>query len=62
VQFAAKPPHFDLGKSFDTFGPMGPVLVSIDEIGDPGELRIVTKLNGEERQNDVAANMVFAAT
>jgi 2-keto-4-pentenoate hydratase/2-oxohepta-3-ene-1,7-dioic acid hydratase in catechol pathway len=59
VQFAAKPPHFDLGKSFDTFGPMGPALVSVDEIGDPAELRIVTRVNGRERQNDVVANMVF---
>ncbi len=59
VQFAAKPPHFDLGKSFDTFGPMGPVLVSVDEIGNPDDLRIVTAVNGEERQNDVAGNMVF---
>ena len=52
AQFAAKPPHFDLGKSFDTFGPTGPVLVSLDEIGDPGDLRIVTTVNGEERQNE----------
>ena len=42
AQFAAKPPHFDLGKSFDTFGPIGPVLVSLDEIADPAALRIVT--------------------
>ncbi len=59
VQFAAKPPHFDLGKSFDTFGPIGPVLVTVDELGDPGDLRIVTRVNGEELQNDVVANMVF---
>ena len=59
VQFAAKPPHFDLGKSFDTFGPMGPVIVSVDEIGNPDDLRIVTKVNGEQRQNDAAGNMVF---
>lgn len=59
VQFAAKPPHFDLGKSFDTFGPIGPVVVSVDELGDPGALRIVTTVNGDERQNDVVANMVF---
>ena len=30
VQFASSPPHFDLGKSFDTFGPIGPVMVSPD--------------------------------
>lgn len=59
VQFAAKPPHFDLGKSFDTFGPIGPVLVSVAEIGDPNDLRIVTRVNGEELQNDVVGSMVF---
>jgi 2-keto-4-pentenoate hydratase/2-oxohepta-3-ene-1,7-dioic acid hydratase in catechol pathway len=59
VQFAANPPHFDLGKSFDTFGPIGPVLVSTDEIADPGALRIITTVNGEERQNDTVSNMVF---
>jgi 2,4-didehydro-3-deoxy-L-rhamnonate hydrolase len=59
TQFAANPPHFDLGKSFDTFGPIGPVLVSTDEIADPGALRIITTVNGEERQNDTASNMVF---
>lgn len=59
AQFAAKPPHFDLGKSFDTFGPIGPYLVSLDSISDPDALRIVTHVNGEERQSDVAANMVF---
>lgn len=59
VQFAAKPPHFDLGKSFDTFGPTGPVLVSTDLVVDPTALRIVTSVNGEERQNETAAGMVF---
>jgi len=59
VQFAAKPPHFDLGKSFDTFGPIGPMLVSLDEIGTTRELRIVTAVNGETRQDDTVANMVF---
>ena len=32
VQYAAKPPQFNLGKSFDTFGPMGPYLVALDEL------------------------------
>ena len=50
VQFAAKPPHFDLGKSFDTFGPIGPVLVSPDSV-DRDRLRIVTEVNGEVRQD-----------
>ena len=59
AQFAAKPPHFDLGKSFDTFGPIGPAIVSVGELGDPDELRIVTSVNDEERQNDVVGNLVF---
>ena len=59
AQFAAKPPHFDLGKSFDTFGPIGPVLVSIDEIADRDNLRIVTKVNDEVRQDATTAGMIF---
>jgi 2-keto-4-pentenoate hydratase/2-oxohepta-3-ene-1,7-dioic acid hydratase in catechol pathway len=59
MQFAASPPHFDLGKSYDTFGPIGPVMVSADEIADVGALRITTTVNGEARQNDTVANMVF---
>jgi 2,4-diketo-3-deoxy-L-fuconate hydrolase len=59
TQFAANPPHFDLGKSFDTFGPIGPFLVSTDEIADPDALRVITTVNGEERQNDTVSNMVF---
>lgn len=59
AQFAAKPPHFDLGKSFDTFGPIGPVLVSTDEVSDRDRLRIVTEINGEVRQDDTTASMIF---
>jgi 2-keto-4-pentenoate hydratase/2-oxohepta-3-ene-1,7-dioic acid hydratase in catechol pathway len=59
VQFAAKPPHFDLGKSFDTFGPMGPVLVSVDEVADPERLRITTTVNGDVRQDGTTADMIF---
>lgn len=59
AQFAAKPPHFDLGKSFDTFGPTGPVLVSTDEIADRDNLHIVTTVNGEVRQDGSTANLIF---
>jgi 2-keto-4-pentenoate hydratase/2-oxohepta-3-ene-1,7-dioic acid hydratase in catechol pathway len=59
VQFAAKPPHFDLGKSFDTFGPMGPVLVSIDEFDDPTDLHLTTSVNGEVRQDDRTSSLIF---
>ena len=59
AQFAAKPPHFDLGKSFDTFGPMGPVLVSVDEVANRDKLHIVTAINGEVRQDASTAEMIF---
>ena len=58
VQFAAKPPHFDLGKSFDTFGPIGPVMVSPDSV-DRDRLRIVTEVNGEVRQDGTTDRMIF---
>lgn len=59
AQFAAKPPHFDLGKSFDTFGPIGPYLVSVDEVANRDDLRIVTEVNGEVRQDASTADMIF---
>jgi 2-keto-4-pentenoate hydratase/2-oxohepta-3-ene-1,7-dioic acid hydratase in catechol pathway len=59
AQFAAKPPHFDLGKSFDTFGPIGPVLVSTDELADRDALHIVCAVNGEVRQDGNTADLIF---
>ncbi len=58
VQFAAKPPHFDLGKSFDTFGPIGPVMVSPDSV-DRNNLRITTEVNGEVRQDGTTDQLIF---
>lgn len=59
AQFAASPPHFDLGKSFDTFGPMGPVLVSVDSLQRPEDLHITTLINGEVRQDASTSMMIF---
>lgn len=47
------------GKSFDTFCPLGPVLVTADEIPDPNALRIRTLLNGEMMQDSNTADMIF---
>ena len=58
VQFAAKPAHFDLGKSFDTFGPIGPVLVSPDSV-DRDRLPIVTEVNGEVCQDGSTDQLIF---
>jgi len=47
------------GKSFDTFAPCGPCLVTPDEIGDHAGLRIVQRLNGDIMQDSTTADMVF---
>jgi 2-keto-4-pentenoate hydratase/2-oxohepta-3-ene-1,7-dioic acid hydratase in catechol pathway len=47
------------GKSSDTFGPLGPWLVTADEIPDPQQLRLTLGLNGEQRQSGTTADMVF---
>ncbi len=51
--------QFCQGKSFDTFCPMGPVLVTRDEIPDPNKLRIRTLLNGQAMQDWNTDDMVF---
>ena len=47
------------GKSADTFGPLGPWLVTSDEVPDPQNMRLWTKINGEERQDGNTNDMVF---
>jgi 2,4-didehydro-3-deoxy-L-rhamnonate hydrolase len=48
------------GKSCDTFAPIGPWLVTADEVGDPQELGLWTSVNGERRQNGSTRDMVFS--
>jgi 2-keto-4-pentenoate hydratase/2-oxohepta-3-ene-1,7-dioic acid hydratase in catechol pathway len=47
------------GKSQDTFAPMGPFLVTSDEVGDPGKLDIWCKVNGVMRQNANTEDLIF---
>jgi len=47
------------GKSADTFAPMGPWLVTADEVRDPQALDLWTTVNGEPRQRGTTANMIF---
>lgn len=51
--------QFFRSKSFDTFAPLGPWIVTSDEIEDPMNLKIQCKVNGELVQNSVTANMNF---
>jgi 2-keto-4-pentenoate hydratase/2-oxohepta-3-ene-1,7-dioic acid hydratase in catechol pathway len=48
-----------MGKTFDTFAPMGPVIVTANEIADPHNLRIALRLNGEVLQNSNTSNLIF---
>jgi 2-keto-4-pentenoate hydratase/2-oxohepta-3-ene-1,7-dioic acid hydratase in catechol pathway len=52
-------PTWTLGKSFDTHGPIGPFLVTADEIEDPQALALRTFVNGELRQQASTAEMIF---
>ncbi|MFI6324071.1 fumarylacetoacetate hydrolase family protein [Nonomuraea sp. NPDC050556] len=51
--------QWDKGKSCETFNPMGPWLVTADEIGDPQDLGMRLWVNGELRQNGSSKNMIF---
>ena len=46
-------------KGLDTFCPLGPIVVTADEIPDPQRLRIVTTVDGIEKQNGSTADMIF---
>jgi len=51
--------QFFKGKSLDTFCPMGPVVVTADEYGDPQQKSVKLRVNGVEKQNGNTADMIF---
>ena len=56
IEYSAQ---WDLGKSCETFNPLGPWLVTPDEAGDPGKLGLRLSVNGERRQDGSTANLIF---
>jgi 2-keto-4-pentenoate hydratase/2-oxohepta-3-ene-1,7-dioic acid hydratase in catechol pathway len=60
LQYAGAPPQFSLGKSYPGFGPMGPVLVTADELTDPDDLALTCSVNGETVQDARTSDMVFS--
>jgi 2-keto-4-pentenoate hydratase/2-oxohepta-3-ene-1,7-dioic acid hydratase in catechol pathway len=52
-------PTMTIGKSFDTHGPLGPWIVSADELGDPHSLAIRTYVNDELRQDGSTSEMIY---
>jgi 2-keto-4-pentenoate hydratase/2-oxohepta-3-ene-1,7-dioic acid hydratase in catechol pathway len=57
IQFKDK--QWTRGKSFDTFAPTGPCIVTASQLQDVSDLSIRTRVNGELRQNSTTKNMVF---
>ena len=57
IQFIDK--QYTRAKGFDTFGPCGPWLTTKDEIADPCNLRLTTRVNGEVRQDSSTRNLVL---
>lgn len=57
IQFKDK--QFTRGKGIDTFAPCGPWITTKDEVPDPQNLKITTRVNGELRQDSSSANMVI---
>lgn len=52
--------QWTVGKTFDTFGPMGPALVTSDEIANPHDLDIQLTINGEVLQSSNTSNLIFS--
>jgi 2-keto-4-pentenoate hydratase/2-oxohepta-3-ene-1,7-dioic acid hydratase in catechol pathway len=51
-----------LGKSFDSFAPLGPALVTADEVGDAANLRISLRINGNTMQDSRTSQLIFSVT
>lgn len=60
VQMTGRPPQFALGKSFDGYGPIGPVLVSVDAFADPDDVELWCSVSGEERQRSRTSDLIFS--
>jgi len=60
IQFADKPPQFSMGKSIDTFGPIGPAIVSLDGFRDPGDIGLTCDIDGERVQEARTTDMIFS--
>jgi 2-keto-4-pentenoate hydratase/2-oxohepta-3-ene-1,7-dioic acid hydratase in catechol pathway len=48
------------GKAFDSGAPLGPCIVTADEIADPQKLKVMSRINGELRQSSTTANMIWS--
>ena len=58
-QFRGEEKQWIIGKTFDTFAPTGPVLVTADELTDPHNLRVQLRLNGQTLQDSSTKEFIF---
>ena len=58
-QFQDQPPQFSLGKSRESFGPIGPFITSLDALADPNDLAITCTLSGERVQSSRTRELIF---
>ncbi|MBN9520422.1 fumarylacetoacetate hydrolase family protein [bacterium] len=58
-QFRGEEKQWSIGKTFDTFAPTGPVVVTPDELTDPHKLQVQLRLNGETLQNSNTKEFIF---
>lgn len=56
---AGRVPQWGFSKGFDTFAPLGPCLVAASEIADPSKLLLKTIVDGEVRQEEFVADLLF---
>lgn len=59
VQMVGAPPQFSLGKSFDTYGPIGPVIVSVDSFEDPNDIGLWCDVAGQRMQEARSTDLIF---
>ena len=59
LQLGARPPQFGLGKSRDTYGPTGPLLVSPDSFANADDLQLTCEINGDRRQDARTSSLIF---
>jgi 2,4-didehydro-3-deoxy-L-rhamnonate hydrolase len=60
VQLTGTPPQFSLGKSFPSYAPIGPAVVSVDSLADPSDLALWCDVSGERMQDSRTTNLIFS--
>ncbi len=60
TQFAAAPPQFGMGKSYPGYSPLGPVLVTPEELADRDDIEVGCEVNGESMQKGRTSDLIFS--